>query len=68
METIQKAGRLVTEAWRVAPPDKVNGPKVYGLLQGWLADRGNRCSRCGRDLDRTDVRKLLYRLVGRLRN
>lgn len=68
VESIRKAGRLVTDAWRVAPPEKVNGPKVYGLLQGWLADRGNRCSRCGKDLDRTDLRKLLYRLVGRLRN
>ncbi len=68
VEAIRKAGRLVTDAWRVIPPVRVNGPKVYGLLQSWLAKRGNRCSRCGRDLDRTDVRTLLYRLVGRLRN
>lgn len=68
VEAIRKAGRLVTASWRVAPPERVNGPMVYGLLQGWLADRGNRCSCCGKDLDKTDMRQLLYRLVGRLRN
>lgn len=68
METLRKAGRLVTGAWRATPPEKVNGPRVYGLLQEWLAKCGNRCSECKKDLDKRDVRQLLYRLVGRLRN
>lgn len=68
VETLRKAGRLLTDAWRIQPPERVNGPKVYGLLQSWLARQGNRCTTCGKALDRIDVRKLLYRLVGRVRN
>lgn len=68
VETQRRAGRLVTGAWRVAPPEKVDGPRVYGLLQAWLAGHGNRCACCGKDLTKADVRQLLYRLVGRLRN
>lgn len=64
----KKARRLLTAAWRVSPPERLDGPRLYGLVQGWLERRGNRCSVCGKDLDRIDVRRLLYRLVGRLRN
>lgn len=68
MTARQRAGKLVTVAWREPPPESMNGPKVYGLLQDWLARQGNRCTACGRDLDKVDVQKLLYRLAGRLRN
>jgi group II intron reverse transcriptase/maturase len=68
VEAQRRAGRLLTAAWRTAPTDQVDGPRLYGLLQSWLARQGNCCSRCGRDLDKADVRRLLYRLVGRVRN
>lgn len=67
-EKLRKAGRLVTAAWRDTPSDRPDGPKLYGLLQRWMAAQGNRCTQCGKDLDKVDVQKLLYHLVGRLRN
>ncbi len=68
MEAQRRAGRLVNAAWRVVPPEKTNGPRVYSLLRGWLTRMGNRCSRYGKDLDKADVQGLLKRLARRLRN
>jgi group II intron reverse transcriptase/maturase len=68
VEALRRAGRLVNRAWRIGPPEKMNGPKVYALVSNWLAQQDSRCATCGKALDKRDVQQLLVPLVGRLQN
>lgn len=67
-DALRKAGRLVSRAWQTGLPEKVDGPRLYAEVQHWLARYDGRCPHCGKPLQKWDVRHLLYRFIGRLRN